>query len=1032
MAFRVPGQGAPGEGRPVVILPRWPRLVLPLIIIVVLALVLISVGAGIWTDFLWYSSVGDGQVFTTTYGTRWMLFGIGAVFMVGIVGLSIWLAYRLRPDEPLAGPRNPGLEAYRQAIDPHRRAAAFILLGVIGLISGIAASGSWQTWLLFFNRTSFGVKDAQFHLDLSFYVMVYPFIRLALSFCFAAVLLSFVLAGAVHLLYGGLRLARNARATTGARIHLFVLAGIFVGLKAAAYWVDRYAINFSQRGVVQTGASYTDVNAVLPAKTILAVIAVICAALFILGAVRQSPLLPAMGFGLLVLSAVLIGGVYPYVIQQFVVRPNEQVKESPYLAREIAATRTAYGVNGAVVSSYSATPTQGGAQLAQAATSLPDTRLLDPGVVSQAYQQLQQVKGYYQFEPPVLAVDRYKVGGAPLPQDMVVSVRDMNGPPAGQANWINTHLIYTHGYGFVAGQANSVTADGNPQFTEADIPPSGSLGNFQPRVYFGYEGTPYVIVGGDQPELDYPNGSSGGQQNTVYTGGGGVPVGSLLNRMLYAINFRDLNIMLSSAITSGSRVIYTRDPISRVAKVAPFLTLDGNAYPVISGGQMLWVVDGYTTTDNYPYSKRIDLGAATTDSYNPNGAAYGPGSEVNYLRNSVKATVNAYTGAVHIYQWGSADPILRTWMKVFPGLVSPRSAIPADLLPHLRYPEVMFDAQRQILAQFHVTQPAAFYGGQNYWSVPNDPTNDSPVSQPPYYLTMTMPGMPSPEFSLSTVFAQRGRSNLAAFMAVDSNPVSPDYGQIRILQLPQNAAILGPQQVQSNFEANTTASSQLSLFRQGGSKVILGNLITLPLAGGLISIEPIYIQASSTGNNGAYPQLKRVFVYYNGNVGFDSSYTLAVADAVGITPPGQGGSGSNGGTGGSQGGGGTGGGGTGGGGTVSAQVQYYLNQAESYYQQAQQALKNGDLAGYAADIAKMKTALDQALAASGASGAGASPGASAGASPGASPGPSGAGKSPSAGLAGAAEGVGSVARGHLRAASPWRFPSLPASHPKGA
>ncbi len=946
------------------LLPRWPRLVLPVVAIVVLVLILISVGAGIWTDYLWYQSVGHGDVFTTTYGTRWMLFFIGAAFMIASVGVNIWLAHRLRPAELPPEPRNPGVEAYRQAIDPHRRAAAIVLLAVIGLVSGIAASGAWQTWLLFMNRTPFGVKDAQFHLDLSFYVMVYPFLRLALSFLFAAVLLSIVLAGAVHVLYGGLRLSRHSRATTGTRIHLFVLGGVFVALKAAAYWVDRYAISFSQRGVVQTGASYTDVNAVLPAKTILAVIAVICAALFLAGAIRQTAMLPAMGFGLLVLSAILIGGVYPFVIQQFVVKPNEQAKERPYLAREIAATRTAYGVAGAQVSSYSAIPTASSTQLAQQALALPDVRLLDPGVVSQSYQQLQQVKGYYQF-PAVLAFDRYKIGPGPVPQDLVVSVRDMNGPPAGQGNWINTHLIYTHGYGFVAGQANSVTVDGNPQFTESDIPPSGSLGNFQPRVYFGYEGTSYVIVGGSQPELDYPNGSSGGQQNNYYAGGGGVPVGSFLNRLRYAVKFRDLNLMLSSAITGQSRIIYVRDPISRVAKVAPFLTLDQDAYPVISGGQLLWVVDGYTTTDNYPYSKRTGLSGATANSYFPGGSAVGPASEVNYIRNSVKATVNAYTGAVHIYQWGQADPILQTWMKVFPGLISPRSAIPADLLPHLRYPEVLFGVQLQILAQFHVTHPAAFYGGQNFWSVPNAPPAAYGVSQPPYYLTMTMPGMPAPEFSLSTVFAQRGRSNLAAFMAVNSDPSSPDYGQIRILQLPQNASILGPQQVQSNFEANTTASQQLSLFRQGGSRVILGNLVTLPLGGGLISVEPVYIQASSSGNNGAYPQLKRVFVYYNGNVGFDSSFAIAVADAFGTVPQSQG-TGPTSGTGGT-------GGTAGTGGTVPAAVQLYLQQAESYYQQAQQALKSGNLALYATDIGKMKTAIDQALAAAQAARASASP-----------------------------------------------------------
>jgi uncharacterized membrane protein (UPF0182 family) len=708
--------------------------------------------------------------------------------------------------------------------------------------------------------------------------------------------------------------------------------------------------------VVQTGASYTDVNAVLPAKTGLAVIALICALLFFAGAARRSSLLPAIGFGLLVLSAVLIGGVYPFVIQQFVVKPNEQVKERPYIAREITSTRAAYGVAGAQVIPYKAAPNQPNAQLARAALAMPDLRLLDPGVVSAAFQQLQQVKGYYQFSG-VLSMDRYIVGSSQVPQDMLVSVRDMAGPPAGQANWINTHLIYTHGYGFVAALTSTSDADGNPQFSEADVPPTGQLGTFHPRIYFGNEGASYVIVGGHQAELDYPNESNGGQHNNNYHGGGGVPVGSFGSRILYAVKFRDLNIMLSSALDGHSRILYIRNPLARVAKVAPFLTLDGDYYPVISGGQILWVVDGYTTTDNYPYSKRLSLRQATSNTYSPGGSAVGPTGEINYIRNSVKATVNAYTGAVTIYQWGVADPILRTWMKVFPGLIQPESAIPTTLRPHLRYPEVLFDAQRQILAQFHVLQPSAFYGGQNFWSVPNDPTlgPSFALSQPPYYMTMPMSGSATPQFSLTSLFTPRGRSNLAAYMAVNSNPNSPDYGQIQILQLPQDTAILGPQQVQSNFESNTNASSQLSLYRQGGSKVILGNLVTVPLGGDLLSVEPVYIQASNTGNTGAYPQLKRIFTYYNNQTGFAPTLAGSLAQVFGSV--GQGSSGGSSGPSGSS-----------GGGQVSAAVIADLKLAEKDYGQAEAALHSGNLLLYSQDILKMKAALDQAQQSASASG----------------------------------------------------------------
>ena len=973
MSFRVPGAQRPGGSRPVV-LPRWPRFVIPIVAGVVAAAILIAVVAGIWTDVLWYSSVHQTRVFTTTFSTKWLLFAITAVFMAAVVGSNVWLAYRLRPELPPTGPEHQGVEAYRQAIDPHKRAVMIVLLGLMGLISGLAAAGNWKTWLLFVNRVPFHATDPQFHLDISFYVFVYPFLRTILSFLFAAVLLSLLFAAAVHVLYGGLRLSRRVQPSRGARAQLFVLAAVFVTLKAAAYWVDRYGINFSQRGVVQTGASYTDVHAVLPAKTVLAVIALICAVLFLAGAFRRSSLLAAMGFGLLVLSAVLIGGVYPFIIQQFVVKPNQQVKERPYILREITGTRLAYGIAGHTrVITYPATTSQTRAKLGRDAAAVPDFRLQDPDVSSTAFQQLQQVKGYYQFAG-VLAMDRYTYGSNPLPQDTVVGVRDMAVPPTGQANWVNTHLIYTHGYGFVASTAAQASEpNGNPNFIESDIPPRGVLNVTQPRVYFGHEGASYVIVGGRQPELDYPNENAAGQHNTTYHGTGGVPVGSFGSRLLFAIRFRELNILISSAIDANSRILYIRDPLARVHKVAPFLTLDGDPYPVVVGGRIQWVVDGYTTTDDYPYSRRIGLGQATSNTYSPGGLANG---QVNYIRNSVKATVDAYTGAVHLYQW-TPSPILTAWMKSFPGLISPRSSIPSELLPHLRYPEVLFDSQRQILAQFHVTDPASFYGGQNFWTVPDDPTvpKNVRISQPPYYMTLAMPGATGPVFSLTTQFTPTKRPNTSAYVAVNSNPTSPDYGTITLLQFPQDTAIPGPQQVQSNLEAFVPASKTLSLLRQGGSKVTLGNLVTVPLGGSLLSVEPVYVSASATSNLGSYPQLKKFWTFYyygagGGQVGFADTLPASLAEVFGSAGQAAGGP-----TGPS-------------GGQVTAQVRALLAQAETDYSNAQKALKQGNLGLYQTDILAMKAALDQASAAAAPAKTGTSPSPSPKGSPSAKPSPS--------------------------------------------
>jgi hypothetical protein len=916
--------------------------------VLIVLIVVITVAAGIATDFLWFRSVHYTSVFGTTYGVKWALFAVAAIFMMAVVGINIRIAYRLRPPTRPTSPEQQGLEAYRVVIEPHRRLVLAVVLGLIGLIAGLTAAGSWRTWLLFANRVPFGVKDRQFKLDISFFVFDYPFIRMALSYLFAAVLLSLVLAAAVHYLYGGLRLqVRGQRATQGARAHLFVLAGLFVLLKGVAYWVDRYGIDFSQRGVVQTGASYTDVNAVLPAKTVLAVIAVICAALFFAGAIRRNALLPAVGFGLLVLSAVIIGGVYPAIVQQFVVKPNELVKERPYLSREIEATRSAYAVSNSKIISYSAVSKESSATLAKQAAALPDVRQMDPGVVAAAFQQLQQVKGYYKFSD-VLSFDRYQVSGSAVPQDMLVGVRDMSGPPAGQENWVNSHLVYTHGFGFVAASANAQADGGNPAFTESDIPPSGELGVRQPRVYFGEQETSYAIVGGHQQELDYPNQSASGQANTRYRGSGGVPVGSPLNRLLYAIKFRELNILLSGSIDGNSKIMYIRDPLSRVAKVAPFLTLDGNTYPVIVNGQIYWVVDAYTTTDNYPYSQRLNLNQASSDSYSPSGSIVGPDGQVNYIRNSVKAVVNAYTGAVSLYRWGGRDPVLGAWMKAFPGVIKPESSIPANLMPHLRYPTVLFEAQREILAQYHVTQAPEFYGGQNFWTVPTDPSGTAPNQslQPPYYLTMTMPGQPRPEFSLTTALTPRGRANMAAFMEVNSNPLSAGYGTIRILQLPQDTTIRGPQQVQNDFESNATVASALTLLRQGGSRVTQGNLVTLPVGGGLLYFEPVYVSQSATGSSGAYPTLQGMLVYYNGQIGYAPTLAESLAKVFGVQV--------------GQGGGGTSPPPSSGGTASNSTVQKYLQQAETFYNQAQAALKSGNLAEFGADLAKMKAALDKA------------------------------------------------------------------------
>nr|WP_189235417.1 UPF0182 family protein [Planomonospora parontospora] len=870
-------------------LPRRPRLMLPVAIALVALVAFFFLFAGIFTDYLWYDSVDYTAVFSGVVVTQIVLFIVGALLMVGIVGGNMLLAYRMRP---MFGPGMfggaSGADRYRMALDPHRKMIFIVGAAVLALFTGSSFAGQWKTWLEFVNATPFNENDALFGMDISFFTFTLPFIRLVLNFLFTAVVLSGVTATIVHYLYGGFRLqSPGVHASRAARVHLSVLLGVFVLLKAVAYWVDRYDLVFSDRGFVH-GASYTDVTAVLPAKTILAIIALICAALFFAGIVRPGGMLPGVAFGLLVLSAILIGGVYPALVQQFQVKPNEQAREQVYIKRNIEATRKAYGVSDAEVTDYAA---QGDASKANvtADTSISGVRLLDPNLVAETYAQKQRIRGFYDFHDP-LDVDRYPDASGNM-RDTVVAVRELTGPPPEQNNWINRHLVYTHGYGFVAAPGNEVDSEGLPNFTAKDMPVTGPLaertGLKESRIYYGESPTApaYVIVGGDRnQELDYPGSGNTGQQNTTYTGKGGVPVGSFFNRMLYAAKYSEINLLLSGDVNAKSKILYERDPAQRVAKVAPFLSLDNNAYPAVVDGRVVWIIDAYTTSNAYPYSTSKSLEEMTRDTAtDPRLAVQQPRDRINYMRNSAKAVVDAYDGTVQIYAWDDKDPILQTWRKAFPGVLKPKNEMSQQLLQHVRYPEALFKVQRDVLSRYHITDPNAFYGGQDFWNVPDDPSSgERNVKQPPYYLSVKMPGAAAPSFSLTTTFVPRQGPNLAAFMAVDATP-GQSYGKLRILRMPSNTTIPGPGQVQNNFR--NKFSGELNLLNIGGAKVRYGNLLTLPFADGLVYIEPVYVETAPGPGQEPYPILRRVLVGYGNKFGFAGTLEDALKQVFGEGTP---------------------------------------------------------------------------------------------------------------------------------------------------
>jgi len=857
-------------------------ITLTILAVITGALVALS---GFYVDWLWFNSVGFTDVWTTVLTTKVALFVIAGLLTSLIISLNVYLAFRRRPFYVPTSVEADNLERYRATIDPIRKLVFAGIVLVLFYFGGTSATNLWTSWLLFSNSTEFGIQDPQFGLDISFFAFRLPFFQTLIGWGISTLILATLASAAVHYLYGGIRpQVPQERTTVAARVQLSVLLGLIVLLKAVAYWFDRYALALKESRLI-TGLTYTDVNATLPAKSILAAIAVICSLLFFANIVRKSWLLPAAGSALMVGASVLIAGVYPGAVQQFQVKPSESSKEAPYIQRNIDATRDAYGIAGVEMKDYQATVSTNSGQLANDAATIANIRLMDPNVLSATFRQLQQIKPYYSF-PESLDIDRYTVNG--VQRDAVVAVRELNIEGNPSRNWINDHLVYTHGFGFVSAFGNTVDADGKPNFLVGDLPPTTGLGKFQPRVYFGENVPDYSIIGGpktDTPvEFDYPDdASANGQKNYTYTGKGGVPMGGLFKKLLFAIQYQEQRIVLSSLINSESKILYNRSPRDRVAKVAPWLTIDGDPYPAIVDGKIQWIIDGYTTSSGYPYSQTTALGTATTDALTTNSAAVTAqrNQNINYIRNSVKATVDAYDGTVVLYQWDEKDPVLKTWMKAFPNTVTPKSEMSKELLEHIRYPEDMFRVQRDVLSSYHVQTAAAFYGGQDFWRVPRDPSTfgANAGAQPPYYMTLEMPGTDKPTFTLTTPFVPRGgRENLSAFAVVDSNN-GPNYGKITVLQLPRSTNVAGPSQVASNFEAKPEVANSLSLLRQGGSDVVLGNLLTLPVGGGLLYVQPVYVRATS--NTAAYPLLQKVLVSFGDVIGFDSSLKGALDQVFG-------------------------------------------------------------------------------------------------------------------------------------------------------
>ncbi|HEY8718314.1 UPF0182 family protein [Pengzhenrongella sp.] len=866
----------------------------PTIVVLGVLVVLLLILAQVWTEVLWFAQTGYLVVLRTEWFTRTLLFIAGFAIMGGGVATCLSVAYRSRPVYAPTSGEQASLDQYREAVEPLRKLVMIAGPALLGLFAGAAASQQWTTIQLWMHSVPFGKKDPQFGLDLSFFIFDLPGFRFVVSFLMAVVFLSALAALATQYLYGGIRLGgQGPRTTRAARIQFAVIAASFLLLIAANYWLDRYSL-LTKAGEKFEGASYADVNAVIPAKGILAGIAVFVALMFLATAVRGNWRIPAIGVGLMVVAAIAIGGIYPAVVQRFQVVPNAQEFEAKFIQRNINATKAAFGLDHVEITPYSASTDATAGALRKDAETAASIRLLDPAIVSPSFRQLQQNKQYYNFAD-TLSVDRYTIGGKK--RDTVIAVRELNlgGLGVGARTWVNDHTVYTHGFGVVSAFGNTTSRDGQPAFFEGGIPSKGELGDYQPRIYFGQNSPTYSIVGAPKAkpewELDYPDDASGGQKNTSFPTDkikAGPSVGNAWNKLLYALKFGDEEMLFSDRVTSESQILYDRDPRDRVAKVAPYLTLDGRVYPAVVNKKVVWMVDGYTTSDGYPYSATEPLEDATADSITQRSstiASLAP-QQANYIRNSVKATVDAYTGKVTLYAWDAKDPVLKAWQKIFPGTLKPISAISGDLMSHIRYPEDLFKVQRALLADYHVSNAGDFYTNQDFWSSPNDPTQNAAIAQPPYYLTMQMPGQGSPAFSLTSTYIPAGgsRNVLTGFLAADAEAGSTagkpaaEYGKLRLLELPRNSTVPGPGQVQNNFDANPDVSTTLNLLAQGSSTVLHGNLLTLPVGGGLLYVQPVYVQSSSGTQ---IPLLQKVLVAFGDSIGFADTLGEALDQVFG-------------------------------------------------------------------------------------------------------------------------------------------------------
>ena len=914
--------------------------------------------SGFYVNFLWFKE--DANLPSVFWGVFWSKAVLVLVFGVAFFALlyaNLLIVKRFAPRYRLFSPEQEVVDRFRAQVDPYMN---LLLPGVSILFAAFAAlgvTGMWQRFLLWRNgaEAAFGQPDPVFGRDLGFYVFELPFLHFVQSWLFSSLVVITIVTAVAYYLWGGIRFqAIGEKVTPTVKAHLSVLLGIIVLVRAWGYRLDQFDLLTSSRGVV-TGASYTDVNAQLPALRILVPIAIVCAVLFLVNIRFRGWALPAIGIGLLALVSLIAGVAYPAFVQKFQVEPQELQRESEFIDRNREFTRSAYGLTDVEERSFRVSEDVTTEDIENNPITISNIRLWDPATLQTAVRQLQQIRPYYTFED--VDVDRYALENGERRVVMVAGREiDQSGVPAENQSWQNLHLFYTHGYGYVATRVDRVTGEGQPEFVVRDIPPASLPSeDFEvvdppgPRIYFGeHEVEEFVVANTGQEEFDRPEGTQEGEEATVvYGGDGGVEVGGFFRKLALAWRFRDVNLLISDLIEQDSKIMFNRRIHDRVQKVAPFLMFDYDPYMAVVDGRLTWIWDAYTHSDEYPYSQRLDL--ATVSELD---------GEANYLRNSVKVTVDAYDGSMRFYVIDPNDPIVRAWQAAFPDLFTSGEEVSQNLREHFRYPEDLFKIQATQFARYHVDSATDFFSGRDFWGLPKDPSPSASEGDvlDPYYVLMRLPGEEREEFVLFSPFTPNNRPNMIAWLAAKSDP--DGYGELTAFEFQAGQSIDGPEQVFRRINQDADFSRERTLLGQGGSEVVFGNLLAIPVESSILYVLPMYIESTATG--GGIPELKRVVIVHGQTVTVGDTLRAALEASFGEgeePPPEEPG--------------------------TDQTIQELLDEALRHFRLAEQALRAGDLATYQSELALARAAIQEAAQQAAQNGNGTSP------SPSPSPSPTG-------------------------------------------